>query len=77
MTMETLGRNYPGTIEPIRPGDKVLVDGDEANVIEVFEPNTKDAADYDCEDTGGVLFDLYGAMLIPFGFDCTIRKRTG
>ncbi len=76
MSNERLGPHYFDTGLPVQNGDQVTVDGHAAVVKMVFLPESLDADEFDCIDTGGILFqmDKYGSTIIPFGHSCFLRR---
>jgi hypothetical protein len=64
-----LSTKYENTTSEISIGDAVFVDGHPGVVVAIFPACSSNASDFDCVNTGGVLFDLegQGLTLIPFG----------
>ena len=72
-----ISRSYPKTGEWIMVGDRVVLDEvHPGKVVGVFAPQTKDAEDYSCSDTGGLLIETesFGLMLLPFGSSQEIQR---
>jgi len=74
---ERIGPTYNDTNEPINAGDLVYFDNQAASVEAVLMPNTPEASNYYCEDTGGLLltFEKFGLTLEPFGVCNRVVKR--
>ena len=73
-----LGCEYSDSRKLVKKGDLVSVDNREGRVDEVCLAGSRQAYDYSCERTGGLLiqFDDGILALLPFGSYHQIIKRT-
>jgi hypothetical protein len=72
-----INERYLESGELIKVGDRVLLDEVHGGlVVMVMFPNTLDASNYSCSDTGGLLIelDVSGLTLLPFGTNEELRK---
>jgi hypothetical protein len=77
MSNATVGWNYSDTDTPIEKGHPVTVDDRPGVVEEVCMPGSREARNYYCEDTGGLLVRFEDGLLelLPFGHHHRIARR--
>ena len=78
METERLTSHYPATLEAVKKGDQILLDGERGEIEGVFEKGSEGASDHACEESGGilVLMEKTGLLLFPFG-TCHCIERVG
>lgn len=71
-----ISSRYPNG-ETVQPGDRVVLDGVYRGVVDlVLSPQTAEAKDFSCFDTGGLLINTadFGLMLVPFGSEEELER---
>lgn len=77
MSGDVLSWEFADSGEPVTKGDVVMVDDRSGVVQELCMPNSHEAENYYCEDTGGLLikFDDGLLELLPFGHHHRLTKH--
>lgn len=77
MSHATPSWNYSDSDTPIEKGHLVTVDGRSGVVGEVCMPGSREAKNYYCEDTGGLLVRFEDGLLelLPFGHYHRIARK--
>jgi hypothetical protein len=77
MSSDVLSWKYSDSDESVRKGDVVMVDDRCGVVQELCMPDSPEAENYYCEDTGGVLIKFEDGLLelLPFGHHHRIEQR--